>query len=101
MSQAAVEIPKSAIEAFCQKWKIGEFSLFGSILREDFGPDSDVDVLIEFSVEADWSLYEWVEMKEELERLFGRKVDLVAKEGLRNPFRRKAILSSREVLYAA
>jgi uncharacterized protein len=101
MSQAAVEIQKGVIEAFCRKWQIDEFSLFGSVLRDDFSPESDIDVLIEFSKQADWSLYEWVEMKEELESLFDRKVDLVSKEGLKNPFRRKAILSSREVLYAA
>jgi len=89
-----------AIAPFCRKWKIREFSLFGSVLREDFRPDSDVDVLISFAEDADWSLYEWVDMIDELKVIFDRDVDLVEKEGLRNPFRRYAILTTREVIYA-
>ncbi len=64
-------------------------------------PESDVDLLIEFSAEARWSLFDWVEMIEDLKGIFGRKVDLVSKQGLRNPYRRQAILSEREILYAA
>ena len=64
-------------------------------------PESDVDLLIEFSAEARWSLFDWVEMIEDLKGMFGRKVDLVSKQGLRNPYRRQAILSEREILYAA
>lgn len=89
------------IAAFCRKWKIAEFSLFGSVLREDFGPESDVDVLVNFAPDAAWSLFDWVDMVEELKTLFGRDVDLVDKSGLRNPYRRHAILNSRQVIYAA
>ena len=94
-------IPKSAIEAFCLKWQVCELSLFGSALREDFGPDSDVDVLVVFVPNAPWSLFDWVDMVDDLKAIFGRDVDLVEKGGLHNPFRRHAILTSREIIYAA
>ena len=89
------------IEEFCRKWKIREFALFGSVLRDDFRPDSDVDVLVTLEDDAPWSLYEWVEMIEELESVFGRKVGLVEKTAIENPFRRRNILRSHEVVYAA
>jgi len=95
-----VIIPIAAIEDFSRRWKITEFSLFGSVLREDFGPGSDVDVLVSFEEDATWSLFDLVEMKAELGEIFGRDVDLVEKGSLRNPFRRHAIMSGREVIYA-
>jgi uncharacterized protein len=96
-----VVIPKNKIADFCRHWNIVEFALFGSILSEDFRPDSDVDVLITFDPNAHHSLFDLVKMEEELETVFGRKVDLVEKAGIRNPFRRHAILKSLEVIYAA
>jgi uncharacterized protein len=96
-----IEIPASDIENFCRRWKIIELSLFGSILREDFGPESDVDVLVTFANDIEWSLYDFVDMQEELKNIFGRHVDLVLKSGLRNPFRRREILRSQRVIYAA
>jgi hypothetical protein len=90
-----------AIRRFCRKWKVTEFGLFGSVLRDDFGPDSDVDVLVSFDPGARWSLWDLFDMRDELGALFGREVDLVEKEGLRNPFRRHEILTTRRVLYAA
>ncbi len=96
-----IEIDRNRLREFCGKWKISEFALFGSALRDDFRSDSDVDVLVEFAPDAPWSMYDFVDMIEELERLFGRKVDLVEKDGLRNPFRRHEIISTRQVLYAA
>jgi hypothetical protein len=93
--------PETAIENFCRKWQVTEFSLFGSVLRDDFGPESDVDVLVSFAPDAPWSLAELIVMQEELKEIFGREVDLVEKEGLRNPFRRHEILSTREVIHAA
>jgi uncharacterized protein len=94
-------IPTPKIEDFCHRWKIVEFALFGSILREDFGPESDIDVLVTFAEEADWSLYDLVDMQEELKGIFGRDVHLVLKSGLRNPFRRREILRTHRVIYAA
>lgn len=101
MIRSGFDIPKDSIAEFCRKWKVTQFSLFGSVLREDFGPDSDVDVLVSFDPAAQWDLFDLVEMRDELMSLFGRPVDLVEKEGLRNPFRRQAILGEHEVIYAA
>jgi len=80
---------------------VQELSLFGSVLRDDFRPDSDVDVLISFAPDTDWDYWNWPEMLDELREIFGREVDLVVKESLRNPFRRHRILTEREVLHAA
>jgi len=88
------------IEAFCKKWKVREFSLFGSVLRQDFGPDSDVDVLVALQPRHGLTLYDWVDMIDELRAIFGRDVDLVAKGGLKNPFRRFEILRTAQVIYA-
>ena len=96
-----IDIPMEKITEFCRKWKVRRFSLFGSVLREDFGPDSDVDVLVSFLPDSTWDLWDMVDMRDELVALFGREVDLVEKEGLRNPFRRSRILSTRQVVYAA
>ena len=96
-----IDIPMDRIERFCRRWEIREFSLFGSVLREDFGPDSDIDVLVSFELDAEWDLFHLVDMRDELMALFGRNVDLVEKEGLRNPFRRRTILDTREVIYHA
>lgn len=99
--QTRIPLPLERLDSFCRKWKLQELALFGSVLREDFSPQSDIDVLVTFSPEAQWSLFDFVEMKEELEELFGREVDLVSRGGLRNPFRRHEILSTRQVVYAA
>jgi len=94
-------IDESRLSDFCRKWRVKELALFGSVLREDFGPESDVDVLVELRPDHGLDLYDWVDMIEELQAIFGRKVDLVAKGGLKNPFRRREILRTAEVLYAA
>ena len=75
-----VPVNRKALQRFCRRWKITEFALFGSVLRDDFRPDSDVDVLVSFRVDAHWSLADLVEMQDELRAIFGRTVDLV-KEG--------------------
>ena len=91
----------AALDAFCQRWKVVELALFGSVLREDFTSQSDIDVLVTFTDEAEWSLLDIVQMRDQLEQIFGRPVDLVEKSAIRNPFRRKAILGSQKVIYAA
>lgn len=98
---AHLSIDRDKIADFCRRWKIREFALFGSVLRDDFRPDSDVDVLVSFAPDAQWSLFDVVDMQEELALMFGRKVDLVEKRALRNPFRRSDILTTKEVVYAA
>ena len=74
---------------------------FGSILREDFGKESDVDVLVSFAPNSSWTLLDLIAMQDELGDLLGRKVDLVEREALRNPFRRREILRTVELIYAA
>ena len=96
-----IKATPAQIAEFCQRWHISEFALFGSVLRDDFRPDSDIDVLVMFSSAAQWSLFDWVDMKEELEALFGRKVDIADKEGLKNPYRRHEILRTHQVIYAS
>ena len=99
-----LHVSKETIAKFCKKWKITEFAFFGSVLRDDFRPDSDVDVLVTFSPDSDWGIEHLLDMKEELESLFGRVVDLVEKrlvEESRNYIRRKHILSYMEAVYAA
>ena len=98
---ARIAFDEAKIAEFCRKWRIAEFALFGSVLRNDFRPDSDVDVLVSFHPDAPWSLFDFVDMQEELKVLFGRDVNLVEAEGLRNPFRRRSILRSKEVIHAA
>jgi predicted nucleotidyltransferase len=95
-----VPIDRDQIAAFCRRWKIVELSLFGSVLRDDFRSDSDVDVLVTFTPDAPWSLLDLVEMQHELQGLFGRDVDLVEQAALRNPFRRREILNTKQVVYA-
>ena len=101
---ARIPLDQEKIAEFCQRWKIIEFALFGSILRDDFRPDSDVDVLATFAPEADWSLFDHVDMQEELSGLLGRKVDLVSRRAIErsdNWIRRKAILNTAEPIYVA
>ena len=97
-----VDVPQDQIELFCRKWGLKELSVFGSILRNDFGPDSDVDVLVSFQPGHAMTLDGFLDMRDELSAMFGgREVDLVQKRLLKNPFRRYEILTTREVLYAA
>jgi len=99
--QTRIPIDHDRIVEFCRRWKIREFSLFGSVLRDDFRPDSDVDVLVTFTADAPWSLLDLVTMRDQLRQIFGREVDLVEEAGLRNPFRCQGILNHREVIFAA
>ena len=99
-----IGVDREKIAAFCSRWKIVELSLFGSVLTDDFGPESDIDVLVTFGPEAHWGLFDMVHMQEELRGIFGREVDLVSRggiEGSRNYLRREAILSAAEVIDVA
>jgi uncharacterized protein len=78
-NRAQIDIPFSKIEEFCRKWKTVEFSLFGSVLRDDFRLESDIDVLVTFAPETSHSLFDLVDMEDELKEIFGREVDLVEK----------------------
>ena len=92
------------ITSFCKRWKITELGLFGSVLREDFNPESDIDVLVRFAPEAGYSLMDFVGIQDELSKMLGRQVDLVewkAVENSRNYIRREDVLRSAETIYAA
>ena len=104
MSRIQIDIPHEQVAEFCRRWKIAELSLFGSVLRDDFRNDSDVDVLVTWAPDARWSLLDFVRMEDELSEILNRKVDLVSRRGLEqshNWLRRKIILDSAESYYAA
>lgn len=97
----AVEIPELEIAKFCQRWKVRQFYLFGSVLRDDFTADSDIDVIVEFLPNAyiGWDI---VTMNDELEAIFERKVDLTTKAGIEesdNWLRRRNILDEATLIY--
>jgi uncharacterized protein len=102
MPHYSLQLPTEAIHAFCRKWQVREFSLFGSILRENFGPESDVDVLVDFLPGTHRDLYDLMDMEDELKEIFHREVDLVTRGGIErsaNYLRRRTILSEAETVY--
>lgn len=102
MINPALHLPRDKVAEFCRRHHIKTLSLFGSATREDFRPDSDVDVLVEFAEDAKIGLSDMLRLESELSELFGsRPVDLVTPEVLRNPYRRRAILKDLERIYAA
>lgn len=97
-------LDREQIAEFCRRWKISELELFGSVLGDDFGPESDIDLLVTFQPDADWSLFDHIRMEDELASMVGRKVDLVSRRAIersRNPLRRKLILESAVAYYVA
>lgn len=103
MTITNINLPIDKIHEFCNKWQVTEFALFGSVLRDDFRPDSDIDVLISFSPMAKRGLTETLQMRDELQVIFNRKVDLIVKAALErseNWLRRKNILESAQTIYA-
>ncbi|RJR14747.1 MAG: nucleotidyltransferase [Nitrospiraceae bacterium] len=104
MSKIQIDLPKEKIAEFCRKWKVKEFAVFGSVLRIDFRPDSDIDIIVDFEPNARISLFDLVSMTDELRMIFRRNVDLLTRGGVeqsRNYIRRKEILSSMQVIHAA
>ena len=104
VTDSAFDIPPARIADFCRKWKIVELCLFGSALRHDLGPDSDVDLIASFAPDAQYGLLDLVHMQEELKSICGREVDLLerrAVEQSENYIRRKHILSSLRPIYVA
>ena len=99
-----VLIDRALLADFCRRWGVSEFAVFGSAIREDFRPDSDLDVLVNPSAGIVWTLLELSDMRDELASLAGRPVDLVVRRAVeRSPnwIRRREILDSAEILYAA
>lgn len=104
MQKKVEMILQDEIGEFCQRWDIRELALFGSVLREDFGSSSDVDILVTFGRNSDWGLLDHIKIEHELAQLLGRKVDLISKRAVeQNPnwIRRKTILDSARVIYSA
>jgi hypothetical protein len=104
MKKITIDIPHEKIAEFCRQWKIQEFALFGSVLRQDFHSESDIDVLVTFHEDARPTLFDLVRMERELSQMLGRKVDVVSRRGIefsRNRIRKETILNSAEVIYAA
>ena len=98
-----IEIPLEKIKTFCTNWQITEFALFGSVLRDDFRLDSDIDVMVQFDSNAHPTFLNLEQMEAELKTIFQREVDLVTRQGIetsRNYLRRQEILSSIQVVYA-
>ncbi|HBS28016.1 MAG TPA: nucleotidyltransferase [Phycisphaerales bacterium] len=104
MSTPRIPIPQDALARLCQRWMITEFALFGSVLRDDFGPESDVDVLVSFAPEAQWTYFQVFNLQDELERLLGRRIDLLTRRSVErhhNPWLRHAILRGATVVFPA
>jgi len=100
----SLDLDRPELAAFCRRWKVREIAAFGSVLRDDFRADSDVDLLVTFDPDANWGLLDQATMEGELEAILGRKVDLVSRRAIErsaNWIRRKAILESAEVIHVA
>ncbi len=103
MVTAGIDLPEAAIADFCRRWKIVELAVFGSAVRGELGPDSDIDLLAKFAPDAAWSLFDHLRMEDELAAILGREVDLISRRAVeRSPnwIRRRDILSSARVVYA-
>jgi len=102
MKKVRMRLPRTKLATFCKRWNVSEFALFGSVLRADFGPRSDVDVLVSFTPKTRVTLFEMAQMQTELQSIFKRDVDLVSRRGVersRNYLRRKRILDSAHVIH--
>jgi predicted nucleotidyltransferase len=101
-AMTAIAMPsQEQLAALCKRWKIRELSLFGSVARGEARADSDVDLLVEFEPDKDWSLLDMAQLRAEAEVLFGRKVDLIQERLIRGERRRRSILRDKTQLYAA
>lgn len=103
MKTAVIELPMEKIAEFCHKWQVTEFTLLGSVLRDDFRPDSDIDVMVQFHLDAHPTFRTLDQMEAELKTILDRDIDLITRQGIetsRNYLRRHEILSSAQVIDA-
>lgn len=100
MVQATVHIPIDELAELCRRYYVRELALFGSVLRDDFREDSDIDILVEFEPGAPIDLIDYIRLQYELADLIGRPVDLVEKTGLKR-FIRDSVIESAQTIYAA
>jgi len=97
-----LQIDPDRLAAFCRRWSVRELAVFGSVLRDDFRPDSDVDVMVAFDPDSSVSYFDWPDMQDELSEIFaGRRIDLVERKSIRNPFIRHQAFKNRRVMFAA
>lgn len=104
MTAMDLGVSPEQIEQFCRRWKISRLAVFGSAVKGMLCPDSDIDLLVTFAPDADWTMFDHFAMEEELSRLFGREVDLVTVQALEenpNPAYRREIVGSARQIYAA
>jgi uncharacterized protein len=104
MTAMDLGVSQEQIEQFCGRWKISRLAVFGSAVKGTLRPDSDIDLLVTFAPDADWTMFDHFAMEEELSRLFGREVDLVTVQALEenpNPVYRREIVGSARQIYAA
>lgn len=101
--QKNINLKEDDIRSFCQKWSIKDFYFFGSVVTENFSKEkSDIDIMVDFKENTDWSLFDHFHMVEELEAVFKRKVDLLTKRAVeksKNPYRKKNILDGVLLAY--
>lgn len=100
MNGSKISIPNKSLRRFCMQYRVRRLALFGSVLKDDFGPESDIDILVVFEPDARVSFLTLGRMQRELSTLFNRQVDLVPQEGLK-PVIREAVLASAQEVYAA
>jgi len=100
LGKNGIVLSNKEIEHICQQYKIKELSVFGSSLRDDFNKSSDIDFLVSFSDDADISLFDIIKLENELKERLDRNIDIVEKESLKNPIRKRVILETSEVIYA-
>lgn len=101
MTDGTLDVHRDELAELCRRWRIAELAVFGSAARGEVRPTSDVDLLVSFHAGEHWSTLDLAQLIIELEKLLGRQVDLVEEKNLVNPFKRRAILSDRRILYAA
>lgn len=101
MDSALTLPPADQLAALCHRWKIRELRVFGSVARGEARPDSDIDLMVDYQPDADWSLFDTVELRDELAALFGRPVDLVRERNVTNPYRLASIRRDLRTIYVA
>jgi uncharacterized protein len=102
MAITTIDLPMKPIAEFCDRWQVTEFALFGSVLRDDFRPDSDIDVMVQFHPEAHPTFSTLDQMEAALKAIFHREIDLITRHSIetsRNYLRRQEILSTAQVIY--
>ena len=104
MTPMNLGIDADKIAVFCRRWKINKLAIFGSAMREELRPDSDIDLLVTFHSDANWTMFDHFTMEDELSHLLGREVDLISVRAVEenpNPITRREILDSARQIYAA